>query len=215
VREIIRLQQLPDSLANALLPYLSNSFDDLHGLFPVAVRSFQTRGCAVDESLVFIRPRRIGRQAFDRGDRQHELGNRILVDLCKAQHSNGPSNRRRTASERIVLSQTLLKRAGEMAGVRQNLWVRPSANEYVVPIIRQDYDAVHVRRQPFIGINTSEDLRIEPRHRTVFAGVASVHPHPVAQPSQVRCSSQLLPELPCLSLRLETPAAHDQPRGLR
>ena len=88
-------------------------------------------------------------------------------------------------------------------------------SEDVVPIIRQDYDAVHIRRQPYIGIHISDDLGIEPRHRTVFAKVASVHPQPVAQPSQVRCASKLLPELPCLSLRLETPAAHDQPGCLR
>ena len=138
----------------------------------------------------------IFRQALDRRDCQHQLGDWVLVDLCKVQHPNGPSNRRRTASERIVPRQTLLKRAGEMAGVRLNLCVHPPASEDVVPIIRQDYDAVHIRRQPYIGIHISDDLGIEPRHRTVFARVASVHPQPVAQPSQVRCASKLLPRTP-------------------
>ena len=65
--------------------------------------------------------------------------------------------------------------------------------------------------QPGNAVITSEKLWIEPRHRTVFAGVASVHPQPGRQSSYVRRSSQLLPELPCLILRVETPAVHDQP----
>ena len=61
---------------------------------------------------------------------------RVFGNLRKAQHPNGPSNRWRTTSERTVLRQTLLKRADKMAGVGQNLCVRPSATEYVFPVVR-------------------------------------------------------------------------------